>query len=88
MDNIYVMNTICIDFSAVTVTPSSFCVKKYIRNHAVPFTPHSITAHLPVVNDLENFQSRDLQEIQLFTIVGGIRPVKNPLFVVNEFSGM
>ena len=52
-------------------------------------SPSNFDLHA-VVRDMRKLSNKATQqerELKLFTLVAGIRPVKNPLFLVEAFSG-
>lgn len=73
----------------VKVCSSDFSIKAYLEKNMLNGTEMKGDGHCSYVYgcDLESFLScLEKAEARVFTIVGGIRPVKNPLFLMKTFS--
>ncbi|XP_045171994.2 glycosyltransferase 1 domain-containing protein 1-like isoform X2 [Mercenaria mercenaria] len=75
----------------VEVCPSSFSIQSYIQSH-VSVSREVTTDQVGEQNGLYGFETDTLlrqlteSESRIFTVVGGIRPVKNPLYLIKKFS--
>ncbi|XP_052801723.1 glycosyltransferase 1 domain-containing protein 1-like [Mya arenaria] len=71
----------------VEVLPrSTFRIKHYIRENVLSIPAHCPQNPLPVMMKFEEFLAQPIESLQLITWVGGIRAVKDPLFVMEPFA--